>query len=453
MKTIKFILRNDIYFHDHPAFKKGKGRKMTASDVVYSFQRIMDPKLASPGSWIFQNRIDSIEPFTALNDSVFILKLKQPFVQILGVLTNKYCSIVPQEAVEYADKPWKKNPCGTGPFQFFSWAEHETIIVKKNPHYFEKDTSGKSLPYLDGIVISLNGNKATEFLSFRQGKIDFINDIDPTFKDEIFNKSGKLRKEWEGKIIHNTGPYLHTEYLGILMQDSKNNILQHKSIRQAISYGIDKKKLIMYLRNSVGKAGEQGFIPSGLPGYDSNSNYGYLYNPEKARALLHAVGYGKSIKPIIHLSTVPAYADLASFIAKELKLVGIELNIDVVPKSLLLSQMAKQKVGFFRGSWIADYPDAENFLSVFYSKNPAPPNYTRYKNPLFDQLYESCMMETDLTKRIALYRKMDSLVMEDAPVIPLWYDQVIHLVQPHVNGFSPHPLNILELRRARFKNN
>jgi peptide/nickel transport system substrate-binding protein len=232
-------------------------------------------------------------------------------------------------------------------------------------------------------------------------------------------------------------------------KNNQNEVLRNKLVRQAISYGIDKKKLIMYLRNSAGRAGDQGFIPSGLPGYDSNCNYGYPYNPEKAMLLLKAAGYNiGNNNPVIHLSTVPAYADLASFISKELKKIGIDLIIDVVPKSLLLSQIAKQEVDFFRGSWIADYPDAESFLSVFYSKNPSPPNYTRYYNPVFDQLYEKSMKETDVIKRTHLYRTMDSLVMEDAPIIPLWYDQVIHLVQPNVQGFSPHPLNLLELRKV-----
>jgi oligopeptide transport system substrate-binding protein len=100
-------------------------------------------------------------------------------------------------------------------------------------------------------------------------------------------------------------------------------------------------------------------------------------------------------------------------------------------------------------SWIADYPDAENFLSVFYSKNPAPPNYTRYRNPVFDRLYEQSLVETVDSVKNGLYRQMDQLVMEDAPVVPLWYDEVIHLVNPRVKGLEPNSLNLLELRRVQ----
>ncbi len=107
---------------------------------------------------------------------------------------------------------------------------------------------------------------------------------------------------------------------------------------------------------------------------------------------------------------------------------------------------------FFRGSWIADYPDAENYLSVFYSKNPAPPNYTRYNNPQFDALFEKALEETNDSLRYELYRQADQVMMNDAPVVPLWYDVVVRLVKPNVKGFSANALNLLELRTVRINN-
>jgi peptide/nickel transport system substrate-binding protein len=116
-----------------------------------------------------------------------------------------------------------------------------------------------------------------------------------------------------------------------------------------------------------------------------------------------------------------------------------------------LQLTANSKASFFRGSWIADYPDAENYLSVFYSKNPAPPNYTRYKNFRFDALFEKALTEQNDSIRYDLYRQADQVVIEDAPVVPLWYDKAIHLVQPGVKGFEPNSLNLLELRKTRFQ--
>ncbi len=125
------------------------------------------------------------------------------------------------------------------------------------------------------------------------------------------------------------------------------------------------------------------------------------------------------------------------------------MQVEAIQKSLLLEQTSKSQAVFFRGSWIADYPDAENYLSVFYSKNPAPPNYTRYKSAGFDILYEKALGEKNDSLRNEIYQAADRYVMNDAPVVPLWYDMVIHLVHPYVTSFIANSLNLLELRRVK----
>ncbi|MBC7850702.1 MAG: ABC transporter substrate-binding protein, partial [Chitinophagaceae bacterium] len=316
--------------------------------------------------------------------------------------------------------------------------------------YFEKDSAGNRLPYLDALKITFFDNKATEFMLFRQGELDFINDIDASFKDEVLTKKGVLRKDWEGKIILQKHSYLNTEYLGILI-DSSNTLLQqsplrYKAIRQAINYGFDRRKLMLYLRNSIGTAAESGFVPAGLPSYNEEKVRGYRYDPAKARQLIKDLGVPL---PAIKLLTVAVYADLGSFIAKQLEDVGLNVQVEVIPKSLLLEQTAKSQALFFRGSWIADYPDAENYLSVFYGKNPAPPNYTRYHNPNFDRLYEKALLVENDSARYELYQEMDRLIIEDAPVVSLWYDEAIHMVNPRVSNFLPNGLNVLELRKTK----
>lgn len=452
-KLYTFHLRTDIWFHDNDAFPDGKGRKMTAHDVVYSFHRIIDPATASSGAWIFNDRIDPNDGFSALDDSTFQLKLIRPFTPVLGLLSMQYCSVVPREVVEKYGHDFRNHPCGTGPFLFRAWEEGQALILRRNPKYFERDSAGKPLPRLDGIKVSFYDSRATEFLLFRQGKLDFINDIDPSFKDEVLTKKGVLRKDWEGKIRLSKHPYLNTEYLGILVDSTKaivkQNPLRFKAVRQAINYGFDRRLMMMYLRNSIGTPAESGFIPAGFPSFDPNIVKGYTYDPEKAAKLLSGAGFpnGKGL-PVIKLLTVPIYADLGSFIARQLEELGIKIQVEVVQKALLLEQTAKSEALFFRASWIADYPEAENYLSVFYGKNPAPPNYTRYKNPAFDQLYEKALVTENDSARYLLYQQMDQLVIEDAPVVPLWYDEVIHLEQLNVKEFIPNGLNLLELRRT-----
>jgi peptide/nickel transport system substrate-binding protein len=365
--------------------------------------------------------------------------------------------VVPKEVVEKYGKDFRRHPCGTGPFILKSWDEGEAMILHKNKNYWEVDSAGDRLPYIDAVKINFFDNKATEFLQFRQGKLSFVNDIDASFKDEILTKNGTLRKDWEGKINLLTHPYLNTEYFGIVV-DTNNTITKgaatrNKLVRQAMNYAINKKQLMMYMRNSIGIPAQAGFVPAGLPSNNVDFVNGYTYNPAKARALLAAAGYpgGKGLSTT-KLLTVAIYADIASFAAKQMEEVGIPVQVEVIQKSLLLEQTAKSAALFFRASWIADYPDAENYMAMFYSKNPAPPNYTRFKNAEFDLLYEKALLETRDSVRYGLYRAMDQLVINEAPIIPMWYDMAIHLVQPNITGFKPNALNLLELRRTKLPN-
>jgi ABC-type transport system substrate-binding protein len=454
-KTYTFILRNDVLFHDDECFANGKGRRMVAKDVEYSFKRILDRSVASPGTWIFNGKVDSVDAFKAIDDTTFQLKLLKPYNPILGILSMQYCSVVPKEAVDKYGTDFRRHAVGTGPFQFVAWEEGQAMVLKKNPAYFEVDEKGARLPYLDGIKISFADSKATEFLLFRQGKLEFINDIDASFKDEVLTKKGTLRKDWEGKILLHTSPYLNIEYFGIMV-DSTNPVLSGsplrlQKVRQAINYGFDRRKMVLYLRNSLGIPATSGFVPAGLPSFDSATVKGYEYNPQLARKLMQEAGINSSNSPSIKLLTIPIYSDIASYIARQLEEIGLNVQVDVVQKALLLEMTSGSKALFFRGSWIADYPDAENYLSVFYSKNPAPPNYTRYNNPQFDALFEKAIAETNDSLRYELYKKADALMIKDAPVVPLWYDVAVHLVQTKVSNFNANALNLLELRRTKIQ--
>ena len=452
--TFTFFLRNDVHFTDDACFANSKGRQLTAYDVEYSFKRIVDKATASPGAWIFNNRVDSANGLKAIDDTTFQLKLIRPFQSILGILSMQYCSIVAKEAVEKYKTDFRRHPVGSGPFSFVAWEEGQALILKKNKTYFEKDAAGNQLPYLDGIKASFFNSKATEFLEFQQNRLDFIDDIDPSFKDEVLTKTGNLKKIWNGKIRLHKHPYLNIEYLGILVDKEnelvKNSPLRLQKIRQAINYGFNRKKMMLYLRNSIGIAAESGFVPAGLPSFDSVAVEGYHYNVAKAKQLLAEAGYpdGKNL-PEIKLLTIPIYGDLGSYIANELLQVGINVKVEVIQKSLLMEQTSKSQAPFFRGSWIADYPDAENYLGVFYGKNPAPPNYTRYKNAAFDLLYEKALSEKNDSLRYQLYQQMDRIIINDAPVVPLWYDMAIHLVHLNIQNFYPNSLNLLELRRVK----
>ncbi|WP_026896829.1 ABC transporter substrate-binding protein [Daejeonella oryzae] len=454
-KSYTFHLRQDVYFHDDPLFPSGKGRKVIAADFVYSFNRILDPKVASSGAWIFNDKLSGENAFSAPNDSTLIIELIKPFTPFLSMLTAQYCSVVPHEITEHYGKDFRNHPIGTGPFKFKHWKEGEIMVFLKNENYWEKEGS-EQLPYMDAIRSTFISDKQTAFMEFIKKNIDFFNGIDGSYRDDILTKSGKMTRKYEGKFQLRTGPYLNTEYIGILVDSTmpivKNSPLKNRKIRQAINYAIDRKKMVKYLRNSIGTPGHAGFIPQGMPGFDMQAVKGYEYNPEMARKLLAEAGFpnGKGLKEI-KLQTSTTYKDLIEFVQGELNALGIKCKVEVNQTSSLREMIAKKSVNFFRGSWIADYPDAENYLSVFYSKNfvPIGPNYTSFKSKKFDELFERSFAEKDEQKRYALYREMDNLVMQESPVIILFYDQLINLYQNNISGMSNNAQNLLILKKVK----
>ena len=455
-----FHLRNDVYFHDHKLFKDGKGRKVVASDFVYSFNRILDSKNASPGAWIFNNidyrEENNYQPFEAINDSTLSIFLTEAFPPFLGILTMQYCAVVAHEVVDYYKNDYRSNPIGTGPFKFKVWDENNKLVLLKNNNYFEKDEDGSAMPYIDAISISFVKDKEMEFLKFLNGELEFISGRDGDNKESIFTPEGTLKKEYENKITMLSNPYLNTEYLGILIDEDLDIVakspLRKKFVRQAINYGFDRKQMIAHLRKNIGTPAFAGFVPKGLPSYNEEVVVGYNYNPEKAKELLYLAGYpdGKGLSEIT-LHTTANYVDLCEYIQHQLGEIGIKTKVDIVDASAHRELVARSKLNFFRKSWIADYPDAENYLALFYSKNFTPhgPNYTHFSNVEFDRLYKLSQSEINDSTRYYLYQKMDKIVIEEAPIVPLYYDVLVRLTQKNVTDLGINPINLLNLKRVK----
>ncbi|MBD3862390.1 ABC transporter substrate-binding protein [Olleya marilimosa] len=443
--SYNFTLKKGIYFHKHKLFGKDSTRQVIASDFEYSFNRLLDKNVASSGQWIF-NKVDS---FKALNDSVFNITLKQPFPAFLGLLTMKYCSVVPKEITAYYGSEFRSNPIGTGPFKFKRWEENIKLVFRKNENYFETTKDGQKLPHLEAVAITFLPDKQSEFMQFIQGNLDFLNSLDASYQDEILTTKGELRDKYLSTININRGPYLNTEYLAFYM-DSDLNEIQSKQIREAINYGFDRKKMMTYLRNGIGIAANGGFIPKGLPGY--NANIGYTYQPVKAKKLIAEYKAQNNNKtPEVTITTTSNYLNFCEYIQRELTKIGLNINVDVIPASTLKEGKANGKLDLFRASWVADYPDAQNYLSLFYTENFAPngPNYTHFTNPDFDKWYNQAFSTTKASERIKLYAKMDSLVIKNAPIVPLYYDEVIRFTQKNIIGLGNNPINLLELKHVK----
>ena len=443
--TYTFNLRNDVYYHKDKLFGKDSTRTVVADDFTYSLNRLKDKKIAAPGSWV----LNKVNDFKAVNDTVFEITLKQPFPAFIGLLSMKYCSVIPKEVADHYGTDFRSHPIGTGPFKFKRWEENIKLVFRRNNNYFEKDETGKSLPYLEAVALTFLPDKQSEFLQFTQGNIDYLSGLDTSYKDELLTADGKLRDKYAETVDMIRGPYLNTEYLGFYL-DSETPEIQSKLIRKAVNYGFDRKKMMIYLRNGIGNPANGGFIPKGLPGH--NAFIGFKYQPEKAKQLVKQFKDESGItNPEITLVTSSNYLSFCEFIQRELEKTGLTINVDVMPEATLRSARSNGKVDMFRSSWVADYLDAENYLSIFYSKNFAPDgsNYFHFKNKIVDSLYNNAFTISDIKKRKKLYTTIDSLAMENAIMVPLFYDEVVRFTQKNIKGLGTNPINLLDLRYVR----
>lgn len=441
-----FILRSEVLFHEDPCFATGEARRMTASDVQFSFERLIDKTLNAPGSWVFKGKVDEEEPFKAIDDTTFVLQLKKPFLPMLNMLSMQYCSIVSKTAVQKYGAKFRRQPIGTGPFKFKRWVDQQGLYLVKNDSYYEP-----GLPLLDGIRTSFMQDRKIAFLELLNQKVEAVSGLESSFINELLDKEGKLLDKQADKIQFFKSPYLNFEYLGFNMEAlDKNPALQDKQVRQALNYAIDRETMMLSLRNNIGQPADSGVIPKGLPSYDAQKVPGYNFDLERARSLLTAAGYsrGTGIDPI-EIYTNKDYLDITTFVAKQWERLGIRVQIRLMESASLRAAMRKGDISCFRASWIADYPDGENFLSLFYSKNGAPPRYTRFVNKEFDGLYESAIQETSLEKRTALYHRMNAIIVEEAPVIFLFYDESALFFTKNIQGVETNGLNMLQVKQLK----
>lgn len=451
-KKYTFFLRNDVYFHDHPSFPNGKGRKVTAKDFENSFDRIIEEKRALNS---FVDKLDFsnlTEPgIYAKGENVLVIKLTEPFPPLLGVLSMQNYSVVPTEIIEQLGDSFRSNPVGTGPFKIMRWDEGSSLILSKNENYFEKDEEGQSLPYLDRVEVSFIKDPYAEFMNFSKGKLDFISAVEGAEKDKLIDDKGGLKEKYVDKFILDSKPFLNTEYLGFRI-DGEENLFSNVYLRKAIAYAIDKRKMILFLKNGMGIPAENGFVPRGFPGYEAEKIEGYKYDIDKSFEMLSKAGYpqGKGL-PELKLYTTPSYKELCEYIQFQLKQINLNVKVEVNSPVVNREKIANGEFTFFRKSWIADYPDPENYMSLFYSKNFAPdgPNYSHYSDEVYDEKYERSINQLNSSDRLQTYLEMDKMMMEEVPVIPLFYDVSFRLYHKNVSGLSNNPINLLDIIRVK----
>ena len=471
-----FNLKTNIKYHDDVCFTEtgGKGRRVTAQDFKYCLERVNDPNTKSRGLWVFRDKIKGAPEFIdsksdkskeevneiigikVLNDSTLQIELIEPFAPFLSLLTMSYGLVYPKEAVEYYKDDFFKHPVGTGPFKFVKWEIDKELFFEKNPDYWDIDEAGIQLPYLDGVRFTFTKSLETGFLDFVQDKYDYHNPSSETFA-QITNDDGNLLDPESKSYQLIRQPWLNTVYF-IMMQSTKlpggknSPFINNKKLRQALNYGVNRKKIVRYVLKNRGFPAVNGPLPIGIPGFDENIK-GYNYDRNKAKQLLAEAGYpnGEGLELTLVIGNDEIQKAIAIAFQEQMKELGISIKLEQLMQATVLSKQQDGEFTFTRGNWGADYFDPENFMALFYSKNLVPfgPNKTGYSNPRIDELYEKANRLTDFDERKKIYDEMQRIVIEDAAWLFVYYNQQVYLLHKNIEGFYLDGLNIIKLKHTK----
>jgi len=471
--TYTFKLRQGVRFQDDPCFPGGRGREVTAEDFVYSFRRLLDPKLESQGDWIFINHVlgakewaqrgDHNAPlpgFAARDRYTLEIRLAKPYPQLLWVLTMPYAFVVPREAVEFYGANFRNHPVGTGPFRLKSWRRNYRIEYERNPTFNGQRypsegepedraagllaDAGKPLPLLDRLVDYDIQEYYTMWQMFLGGQL-YSSGINKDYFEKVITPELGLSDALKKKGIRlYKVPNLVTNYIGFNMRDPV--VGPNKKLRQAFATALDVDKYIAVITNGRYSPANTP-IPPGIPGH-TNRPYPYQYNLSRAKQLLAEAGYpgGRDAqgRPLRLTMIMPGAGStdarqLADFWAEQLRAIGIELVVQQLTFAEYLRREHDGETQLFIAGWVIDYPDAENFLKLFYGPNKCPGvNATNYQNPEFDRLYEQIATMPDSPERTALYERMAQITLDDCVWALIGYPLAYGLYQPWFQNYKPH---------------
>nr|MDQ2731131.1 ABC transporter substrate-binding protein [Armatimonadota bacterium] len=473
-----FTVKPHIFYADNPCFPGGKGREVLASDFVYSFKRMADPKVNCPilnyllphviGLQEFNDnevklassskkagqrhtadlsvpvsgvRVDPKDPYT------FHITLRDPYPQLQNLMAMSFTTPIPHEAVEYYDGgphgQFRQHPVGAGPYYLAEWREKARLVLKRNPNYnFERyptegqpgdkekgllADAGKPLPFADEIVMTIIKEGIPGWNLFLQGYMDSWGVPKEAF-DKVVTRGGLSEDMKARGISLSTSPALETSYLGFNMEDSVVGGYTEKKrkLRQAISLAFNSPEYIELTANGRGIPA-QGLLPPGIFGYEAGYKNPYCQtNLTRAKQLLAEAGYPDGIDPstghpleihYVDTATSPEDRQANGLVIRQLE----RLNIHIVEQESLYSvfqdRVNNGQYQLMPYGWVADYPDPENFYLLFYTANKSPDgaNSCRYSNPEFDRLYRQMAAMENSPARLKIIQQMRGILQEDCP--------------------------------------
>lgn len=470
-KSFTFKIRKGVKFHEDECFG-GEAREVNAEDIKFALEYACSGLPNNTYSYLLVDKIEGAKQFNSaskkqlsqlgvsgiqvMGDDQLKIKLNAPSTDFVKILTHSGLGIFPKEAFEKYGKNIGKHPVGTGPFMLASMDE-KGIVLKKNDHYWQKDELGNQLPFLGEIEINYVKDKKSELMAFRKQEIDLVLEI-PV--EEIENVFGTLQEAQAGKNVkHNVSAAasMNIHYVAFACESQE---FKDPRVRKAFNLAVNRKEVVDLDLLGEGWPAMNGFVPK-MQNYAADKVTGHSFNIATAQQLLAQAGYpkGKNFPVLdfyVNATKGSASYKMCQSVARQIKNnLGVTLNIKECTYDEKEAAIASGAAKIWRAAWIADYPDPENFLSIFYGKNiPSRSNTVnpyKFRNDEFDSNLEKALKETDDKKRSALLVKCDQILVDQAPVMPVLTEDFLVMTNARVRDFTINSMETLDFSRVYIK--
>ena len=461
-----FHLRTGVRFHDDPCFPDGKGREFVANDVVYAFTQLCTASELNRSFWLFQDLVlganehyaatelgtvppNGVAGIVALDNRTVRITLTHRSANFLHIMAHQGCWIFPREVLVAYGDALRTHAVGTGPFHLMAFRPGEAMVLERNHDYWRTDKDGDRLPFLDAVRFTFLQDKNMEMDQFLKGRLSVMSEIPPERVGEL---KDSISAEGARRFTVQMVPGMAVQFYGL---NPRVPPLNDPRVRRAFALAIDRSAIARDVMGGMVVAADHGIVAPGMKNYPYEKVRGHIYDPDSARALLASAGFpGGAGFPSLLMNVnsngfgyVAVAEALQGMLKKEL---GITLGLSVLPDDQHYDRTDMGTNIFWRQGWVADYPDAENFLALFYGKNvpadstqPSFVNSVRYANPDFDRLFSAARITSNEAERLRLLAEAEGIMMDDAVATPLYHERGVRLVQPWVRDF---PINAMEIR-------
>ncbi|MFN3649026.1 MAG: ABC transporter substrate-binding protein [Armatimonadota bacterium] len=489
-----FRIKKGLRFQDDPCFPGGKGREIVGDDFLHSFKRMADPAIPCPVLPFMQDKIEGLDAFrkhqvarakdgqpvdygfpveglqTDPNDPyVFRILLNRPYPQLRYMMAMYFTTPLAHEATSKYGVGLSRHPVGQGPYMLTEWKPKQRLTLRPNPNYRQDDLyptegeredveagllkdAGARLPLNKGIVLTVLKERLTAWNFFQQGYLDVFA-VYPENKAQVVARAGNITPEMDRKGVYLVrAPLLAFNYIAFNMKDPVVGGYdeQHRKLRQAMALAWDAAGEIQLFNAGLGTPA-QWLVPPGIYGYDPDYKNPYRQrNLARAKQLLAEAGYpgGISEKTGDRLEiyydnrhTTAQGRQQVAYTEKQFAQIGVKLISRSWRYEAWDERLEKGQFQLYDYGWLADYPDAENFIFLLYGPNERPgPNTPAYDNAEYNRLFEQMQAMDDGLERTAIMNRMRDIAVEDCPHIYTYHDEELKLANGWVSNEKAHPI-------------